>query len=128
MDTFEKTNTEFVRYCVPVQITNTTSNDSVSNIKLAVDSSKEKENYQVIKISAIIKGEKYNDYLLNILDKTSGAIYSYPLVIKGDELSGFAIWRNNTWECGNTSRYIVGRDNDRCEELADITNEPIPYE
>ena len=65
---------------------------------------------------------------MNVIDNTTGAVYSYPLVSNGDELSGLAIWRNDTWQFENTSRYIAGRNSDKCIELADISNVPVPAE
>lgn len=129
VDTFDETGTEFVRYSIPVQMEKTEDNKaSVSDVKMVLDSSREKNNYQVFRISAKVADENYDDYFMNVIDNTTGAVYSYPLVSNGDELSGLAIWRNDTWQFENTSRYIAGRNSDKCIELADISNVPVPAE
>ena len=52
VDVYEATNTQFIRYVAPVEAGEDAFDDSVCDVELFVDSSKQADNYQVIHISA----------------------------------------------------------------------------
>lgn len=129
VDVFEETGTQFIRYVAPVETISDSYDGSVSNVSLYVDESRQTDNYQVIHVDAKVSmSEEDTEYYLNIENASTGAIYSYPLVRDGESLTGDAIWKNDTWNFGETSQYIVARYSDgTAVRIMDITGTPVPF-
>lgn len=129
VDVFEETGTQFIRYVAPVETISDSYDDSVSEVSLYVDGNMQTDNYQVIHVDAKVStAEEDTEYYLNIENASTGAIYSYPLVRDGESLIGDAIWKNDTWNFGETSQYIVARNSDgTAVRILDITGTPVPF-
>lgn len=129
VDVYEATNTEFIRYVAPVEAGEDAFDDSVSDVNLYVDSNRQSDNYQVIHISAkTVLQDDDVQYYMNIENASTGAIYSYPLVRNGNDLTGDAIWKNDTWSFMDTSQYIVAKFSDgRIVRVLNITGTPVPF-
>lgn len=129
VDVYEATNTQFIRYVAPVEAGEDAFDDSVSDVELFVDSSKQADNYQVIHVSAKTSVQDEDvEYYMNIENASTGAIYSYPLVRNGSDLTGDAIWKNDTWSFMDTNQYIVARLSDgRIVRVLNITGTPVPF-
>ena len=97
--------------------------------KLFDDSSKQADNYQVIHISAKTSvPDEDIEYYMNVENASTGAIYSYPLVRDGSNLTGDAIWKNDTWSFMDTNQYIVAKLSDgRIVRVLNITGTPVPF-
>ena len=128
VDTYEPTGTDFIRFVAPIQTSGDSTTQTFSDIHLAIDQAKAAANYQILNISATIDGTALDEYYLNVTNSKTGAIYSYPLVVNGNKLTGNALWMNHTWDFSNTERKIVGKVGDQYVNLADITSEPVPFE
>ncbi len=129
VDIYEPTGTQFIRYVAPVEVSEDSFNDMVSDVSLYVDSSKSVDSYQVVHIDAktSIQDEDV-EYYLNIENSSTGAIYSYPLVLDGTKLTGNAIWVNDTWSFMDTRQYIVIKYPDGVSvRTLDITGTPVPF-
>ncbi len=129
VDVYEATNTQFIRYVAPVEAGEDAFDDSVSDVELFVDSSKQADNYQVIHVSAKTSVQDEDvEYYMNIENASTGAIYSYPLVRNGSDLTGDAIWKNDTWSFMDTNQYIVAKLSDgRIVRVLNITGTPVPF-
>lgn len=129
VDVYEATNTQFIRYVAPVEAGEDAFDDSVSDVELFVDSSKQADNYQVIHVSAKTSVQDEDiEYYMNIENASTGAIYSYPLVRNGSDLTGDALWKNDTWSFMDTSQYIVAKFSDgRIVRVLNISGTPVPF-
>lgn len=129
VDVYEPSNTQFIRYVAPVEATEDRFDDSLSDVSLYVDGSKQNDNYQVVHIDAKVYVEDSDiEYYINIENASTGAIYSYPLVRDGDTLTGDAIWRNDTWNFMDTNQYIVARYTDgTVARVLNTTGTPVPF-
>ena len=129
VDVYEPTNTQFIRYVAPVEAAEDKFDDTISDISLYVDSSKQADNYQVVHVDAKVSVEDSDiEYYLNVENASTGAIYSYPLVRDGDSLLGDAIWRNDTWSFMDTNQYIVAKYADgTVVRVLNITGTPVPF-
>lgn len=64
----------------------------------------------------------YQDYYLNILDNTSGALYSYGLSMREKGCFGEALWIDGTWQADDISVSLVGYGVEgSTETIADVT-------
>ncbi len=129
VDVYEPTGTQFIRYVAPVEATEDSFDETVTDVSLYVDSTKQSDNYQVVHIDAKTSAQEDNiEYYVNIENAATGAIYSYPLVREGDALRGDAIWKNDTWSFMDTSQYIVARYPDgHVVRILNITGTPVPF-
>ncbi len=129
VDIYEPTGTQFIRYVAPVEATEDRFDDTVSDVSLYVDSSKQTDSYQVVHIDAKVSGEDSDiEYYMNVENASTGAIYSYPLVRSEDTLKGDAIWRSDTWSFMDTNQYIVARYPDgTVVRVLNITGTPVPF-
>lgn len=129
VDVYEETGTQFIRYVAPVEATADSYDDTVSDVSLYVDSSKQADNYQVVHISAkTAVTDEDIEYYMNIENASTGAIYSYPLLKDDDRLVGDAIWINDTWSFMDTRQYIVAKFPDgTIVRVLDISGTPVPF-
>ena len=129
VDVYEPTGTQFIRYVAPVEATEDSFDETVTDVSLYVDSTKQSDNYQVVHIDAKTSAQEDDiEYYVNIENAATGAIYSYPLVREGDALRGDAIWKNDTWSFMDTSQYIVARYPDgHVARILNITGTPVPF-
>ena len=129
VDVYEPTGTQFIRYVAPVEAAEDKFDDAVTGVALYVDSSKQSDNYQIVHIDAKTSVQENGiEYYMNVENASTGAIYSYPLVQDGDDLTGDAIWKNDTWSFMDTSQYIVARYADGTTvRLLNITGIPVDF-
>lgn len=129
VDVYEPTGTQFIRYVAPVEAAEDKFDDTVTDVALYVDSSKQSDNYQIVHIDAKTSAQEDNiEYYMNVENASTGAIYSYPLVQNEDILTGDAIWKNDTWSFMDTSQYIVARYPDgHVARILNITGTPVPF-
>lgn len=129
VDVYEPTGTQFIRYVAPVEAAEDKFDDAVTGVALYVDSSKQSDNYQIVHIEAKTSVQENGiEYYMNVENASTGAIYSYPLVQDGDDLTGDAIWKNDTWSFMDTSQYIVARYADGTTvRLLNITGIPVDF-
>ncbi len=129
VDVYEPTGTQFIRYVAPVEASEDKFDDTVTDVSLYVDSSKQSDNYQIVHVDARTSAlEDGIEYYMNVENAATGAIYSYPLVREGDALRGDAIWKNDTWSFMDTSQYIVASYPDgHVVRILNITGTPVPF-
>ncbi|MCR5773026.1 MAG: hypothetical protein K6G87_17515 [Butyrivibrio sp.] len=129
VDIYEPTGTQFIRYVAPIEASEDRFDDTVSDVSLYVDSSKQTDSYQVVHVDAkVLLDNDDVEYYMNIENSSTGAIYSYPLVRDGDTLTGDAIWKNDTWSFMDTNQYIVGKYSDgTIVRVLNITGTPVPF-
>lgn len=69
-------------------------------------------------------GDHYRDYYLNIMDRSTGALYSYGLKAQESGCSGEVLWMYGTWSTDNIQVSLVGHGVDgSCNTIADVTEE-----
>ena len=74
-------------------------------------------------------GEGFTDYVLEVDDNASGRTFTYPMTEEAGQLTVRAVWPDATWAYDTSKVSIIGRKVDgTCEQLLDLTGQPVPFE
>ena len=122
--------TRFVRYSRPVSATGATEENFLpvnAFFEVKNEFPDDKNIVAAVQVNCYLDstdGDHYRDYYLNIMDQSTGSLYSYGLKVEESGCSGEVLWMDGTWDTNNIQVSLVGHGLDGSSDtIADVTEE-----
>ena len=135
MEENPETGTAFIAYHRPLTKDSFISEENgvLSAPSLYVEAASfSEQQYRILHVAVSMEntaGEGFTDYVLEVDDNASGRTFTYPMTEEAGQLTVRAVWPDATWAYDTSKVSIIGRKVDgTCEQLLDLTGQPVPFE
>lgn len=124
--------TRYLRYSLPIdEVVETSENPAQGDVVFEIVDEFPDDSYVITAVQVNFRQDAadenvYRDYYLNVIDNTTGALYSYGLKAGESGCSGKVLWMDGTWSMDAISVSLVGYDTGGSyQRIADVTEEFI---